>query len=198
MAANRKDILRDYECEGQMSIFEIADKPLKFHEREWLEGHGYKNIYYEKPPRPGIYEFADIENPTKTKKLEVAKNGSVELGHLAMGSFRAVWWRPIKETEQNRSEDLEEIIDDYIREHPTCFYVFGHYLDKVDGWHKVPEELPTFKDWTLVDVVVYGKKTGTPWMEHEKWEAKDWAFRSIDDRGNTESITVLAWRLSDK
>lgn len=88
--------------------------------------------------------------------------------------------------------------DDYIREHPTCFYVDGHYLDREEGWHKVPEELPMFMTWHLIDVVLYGKKTGTPWMEHGKWEAKDWAFRSVDDRRNTESVTVLAWKLSEE
>lgn len=88
--------------------------------------------------------------------------------------------------------------DDYIKEHPTCFYVTGHYLDREQGWHKVPEELPNFVTWQLVDVVVYGKQTGTPCMEHGKWEAKDWAFRSVDDRRNTETLTVLAWKLSDK
>lgn len=87
-----------------------------------------------------------------------------------------------------------ETSDDYIREHPTCFYVFGHYLDKADGWHKVPEELPTFSEWTAVDVVLFGKKTGTPWMEHGKWEAKDWTFRSIDQRRDTESTEILAWK----
>ena len=88
--------------------------------------------------------------------------------------------------------------DDYIREHPTCFYVTGHYLDREQGWHKVPEELPNFTTWNLIDVVLFGKKTGTPWMEHGKWEAKDWAFRSVDDRRNTESVTVLAWKLSEE
>jgi hypothetical protein len=88
--------------------------------------------------------------------------------------------------------------DDYIQENPTCFYVFGHYLDREQGWHKVPDQLPTFTEWTLIDVVVFGKKTSTAWMEHEKWEAKDWAFRSVDDRRNTESVTVLAWKLSEE
>lgn len=91
-----------------------------------------------------------------------------------------------------------EIKDDYIRENPTCFYVFGHYLDRAQGWRKVPEELPTFTEWTLIDVVVFGKKTSTAWMEHEKWEAKDWTFRSVDDRRNIESVTVLAWKLSEE
>ena len=89
----------------------------------------------------------------------------------------------------------KETKDDYIREHPTCFYVTGHYLDRSEGWHKCPEELPNFATWQLIDVVLYGKKTGAPWMEHEKWEAKEWTFRSIDDRRDTESVTVLAWKL---
>ena len=88
--------------------------------------------------------------------------------------------------------------DDYIRDNPTCFYVFGHYLDKEQGWHKVPDCLPTFNTWTLVDVVLFGEKTGTAWMEHEKWEAKDWTFRSVDDKRKTESTKVLAWKLSEK
>lgn len=106
---------------------------------------------------------------------------------------------PIKEPEpfMNPPEPVEEIKDDYIRENPTCFYVFGHYLDREQGWHKVPDELPTFTEWTTIDVVLFGKKTGTPWMEHGKWEAKDWTFRSLDERRDTESIEVLAWKVSD-
>lgn len=88
-----------------------------------------------------------------------------------------------------------EIKDDYIRENPTCFYVFGHYLDREQGWHKMPEELPTFNSWTLVDVVLFGKKTGTAWMEHEKWEAQYWAFRSIDERSS--EVEFLAWKKSE-
>lgn len=91
-----------------------------------------------------------------------------------------------------------ETTDDYIRENPTCFYVLGYYLDSAAGWHKVPDELPTFTEWTLIDVVVFGKKTSTAWMEHEKWEAKDWAFRSIDDRRNTETTEILAWKKSEE
>lgn len=87
--------------------------------------------------------------------------------------------------------------DEYIEENPTCFYVFGYYLDRNKGWHKVPEELPTFYAWTLIDAVVFGKKTSTAWMEFEKWEAKDWAFRSVDDRRNAETVEVLAWKLSE-
>ena len=92
----------------------------------------------------------------------------------------------------------KETTDEYIKENPTCFYVFGYYLDRSEGWHKMPEELPTFSSWQLVDVVCFGKKTGTPWMELEKWEAKDWAFRSIEAWGNRESIEILAWKLSDR
>ena len=94
-------------------------------------------------------------------------------------------------------EPKTEPTDDYIKEHPTCFYVFGHYLDREDGWHKVPDELPTFTEWTTIDVVLFGKKTGTPWMEHGKWEAKDWTFRSLEERRDTESIEVLAWKVSN-
>lgn len=92
----------------------------------------------------------------------------------------------------------EDIMDDYIRENPTCFYVFGHYLDKAAGWHKVPEELPNFRTWQVIDVVLFGEKTSTAWMELAKWEAKDWTFRSLDDRRNTETTEVLAWKLADK
>lgn len=95
-------------------------------------------------------------------------------------------------------EPEPEIKDDYIRENPTCFYVFGHYLDREQGWHKMPEELPTLNAWTLVDVVLFGKKTGTAWMEHEKWEAQYWTFRSVDDRRSTESTEILAWALSKR
>ena len=62
----------------------------------------------------------------------------------------------------------------------------------------VPEELPEFKEWTPVDVVLFGKKTGTPWMELDKWEAKGWTFRSKDDKRGTESIEVMAWKRSEE
>ena len=106
---------------------------------------------------------------------------------------------PIKEPEpfMNPPEPVEEIKDDYIRENPTCFYVFGHYLDKEQGWHKVPDELPVFTEWTTIDVVIFGKKTGTAWMEHGKWEAKDWTFRSVDQRRTSEDTEILAWKVSD-
>ena len=158
---------------------------LKGHEAEWLRAQGFKNWYEEHPPKPGVYEWADIECPAKTRKLEVSENGGIVIGKL---DFNPIWWKPVK----------PYITDDYIRENPSCFYVLGHYLDRDAGWHKMPEELPTFNSWTLVDVVLFGKKTGTAWMEHEKWEAKDWAFRSVDDRRNTETTEVLAWKLSDK
>lgn len=99
--------------------------------------------------------------------------------------------------EKQPQKPKKEPEDDYIRENPTCFYVFGHYLDREKGWRKMPEELPTFSTWKLCDVVLFGKKTGTAWMEHEKWEAQYWAFRSKDDRRNVETTEVLAWRLSD-
>lgn len=113
-------------------------------------------------------------------------------GQLSLfdGNFMAKTWQ--------KHGKKPEITDDYIRENPTCFYVLGHYLDSAQGWHKVPEELPNFTTWQLIDVVLFGKQTGTAWMEHEKWEAKDWVFRSVDDRRNTETTEVLAWKLSDK
>lgn len=101
--------------------------------------------------------------------------------------------RLLKTEEPERQQDTQ---DEYLKENPTCFYAFGHYLDRADGWHKVPEELPMFTPWQKVDVVLFGKKTGTAWMEHEKWEAKDWTFRSLDENRRTESTEVLAWKLS--
>ncbi len=93
-------------------------------------------------------------------------------------------------------KEPKETTDEYIKENPTCFYVFGHYLDREEGWHKVPDELPTFTEWTLIDVVLFGKKTNTPWLELKKWQAKDWTFRRIE--GDTpETTTVLAWKVSD-
>ena len=97
----------------------------------------------------------------------------------------------------NGSEEPKASEDEYIKENPTCFYVLGHYLDREQGWHKMPEELPNFNTWLLIDVVLFGKKTSTAWMEHEKWEAKDWAFRSVDDRRNSETTEILAWKLSN-
>ena len=97
-----------------------------------------------------------------------------------------------------KPKEKPEINDDYIRENPTCFYVFGYYLDREQGWHKVPEELPNFTAWHKIDVVCFGKATGTSWMELGKWEAKDWTFRSLDERRNTETIEILAWKLSDQ
>lgn len=94
-------------------------------------------------------------------------------------------------------DQKKDTTDDYIKENPSCFYVFGHYLDKNEGWHKMPEELPVFDSWKLIDVVLLGKKTNTPWMEHEKWMAKYWCFKSVDNRRDTESTEILAWKLSD-
>lgn len=81
---------------GQLSIFEFGDKPQKFHEAEWLIGQGYVNVYDKRPPQAGLYEWADIECPTKTKILKVTETGAIEMGRLAMGVFRPCWWRPNK------------------------------------------------------------------------------------------------------
>ena len=40
--------------DGQIDIFAYLDKPAKFHEADWLRAKGFKNIYDEKPPKPGI------------------------------------------------------------------------------------------------------------------------------------------------
>lgn len=123
------------------------------------------------------------------------------LDHYECEGQLSIFDIPIKEPEPFMNppeEPKQEIKDDYIRENPTCFYVFGHYLDREDGWHKVPEELPIFTEWTLIDVVLFGKQTGTAWMELGKWEAKNWTFRSIDERRNTETTEVLAWCIADK
>lgn len=34
-------------------------------------------------------------------------------------------------------------------------------------------------------------------MEHGKWEAKDWTFRSVDQRRTSEDTEILAWKVSD-
>ena len=57
--------------------------------------------------------------------------------------------------------------DDYIKENPTCFYVFGHYLDREDGWHKVPDELPTFTEWSTMMSCSLVKR-----QEHHGWNMK--------------------------
>ena len=92
------------EIPGQISLFDIADKPLKFHEAEWLRAHGYKNVY-EEPPKAGTYEFTDIEHPTKTKRLEVSENGGIMLGGL---DFVARWWRPIQEESAKAAAPVED------------------------------------------------------------------------------------------
>jgi hypothetical protein len=97
----------------------------------------------------------------------------------------------------NGSEEPKEPEDDYIRENPTCFYVFGYYLDRKDGWHKMSNDPPNFSRWHRMDVVVFGKITGTSCMQHERWEAKGSEFRSIGNKQNIETTEILAWKLSD-
>ena len=81
----------------QISMFLFMKTPPRFNEAEWLRAHGFKNIYDERPPIPGMYEWKDIEHPDKSKILEYTGNGCIHLGKLAMGKFRPIWWRPIKE-----------------------------------------------------------------------------------------------------
>jgi len=177
MASNSKNILKDYECEGQMNIFDFIKPECSF------SGHTCNKQELWKI----AHTFDDIKCPEMCcRQCDVRSCGARCNGSEEPKAF------------MNEPKDPDAMSDDYIREHPTCFYVFGHYLDREQGWHKVPEELPTFNTWRLVDVVLFGKKTCTPWMEHGEWEAKDWAFRSIDDRRNTETTEVLAWKLAEE
>lgn len=171
--------LQNYECEGQIDLFDYLktipeDKQPVTKYTCTIIGKECKAHSYKGCSMPGKCELlkqAVIGNNPEPKEPEPFINPP--------------------------EEPKTEPTDDYIKEHPTCFYVFGHYLDREDGWHKVPDELPTFTEWTTIDVVLFGKKTGTPWMEHGKWEAKDWTFRSLDERRDTETIEVLAWKVSD-
>jgi hypothetical protein len=178
--------LQNYECEGQLSIFdgfltELCDTKPEI---------GRKLVFiYEGQEYPCIVEAHCGYDFFWVRFTDNAPEHA-EGWHLSLRGYGESW----KYTKEPTKPD---ITDDYIKEHPTCFYVFGHYLDREDGWHKVPDELPTFTEWTTIDVVLFGKKTGTPWMEHGKWEAKDWTFRSLDERRDTESTEFLAWKVSD-
>lgn len=81
---------------NQMSLFTLmkCDRHIKGYEREWLEANGYKNIYYDKPPKPGIYEWRDIDQMKRVYRLEYRANGNIYYGSL--GDFCAAWWRPIE------------------------------------------------------------------------------------------------------
>ena len=163
--------LQNYECDGQMSIFDFIKPECSF------SGHTCN--------KQELWKIADSLDALQCPHVCCRRCFTKLCGARCNGS-------------EEPAPPKSQITDDYIREHPTCFYVFGHYLDREQGWHKVPEELPSFNTWRLVDVVLFGKKTGTACMEHGEWEAKDWAFRSIDDRRNTETTEVLAWKLANE
>ena len=167
MRTAKRGKLDNYECEGQLSIFDIINPVCSF------SGHTCN--------KKKLWEVADTLDDLQCPHVCCRKCNTRLCGARCNGS-----------------EEPKEPVDDYIKEHPTCFYVFGYYLDKEQGWHKIPEELPNFNTWHLVDVVLFGKKTNTSCMEHEKWEAKDWTFRSVDERRSTETLEILAWKLSDK
>lgn len=173
--------LEGYECEGQLSIFDY----LKAADPRQLKSEQSKICQYSQHTcnKANLWEVADTLDDIKCPRTCCRICSVKSCGARCNGS------------EEPRQQNTQ---DEYLKENPTCFYVFGHYLDREQGWHKVPDLLPTFTEWTLIDVVVFGKKTSTAWMEHGKWEAKDWAFRSVDDRRNTESVTVLAWKLSEE
>lgn len=190
-----KKILNDYECEGQMSIFDFIDKPKDEEAKAAAPVEDFMNPPEEAAKAAGpicehskhtcnkkeLWKVADTLDDTQCPHVCCRMCNTRNCGARCNGS----------------EEPKKEITDDYIKENPTCFYVFGHYLDKADGWHKVPEELPTFTEWTTIDVVIFGKKTSTSWMEHEEWKAKDWTFRSKDQRRDTESTQILAWKISE-
>ena len=213
-----KKILNDnYKCEGQMSIFDFIDKPKDEEAKAAAPIEDFMNSP-EEAAKAADYKArkAYVDALLMKKHTEIEKIPFCE--HSKHSCNKKELWKvadTLDETQcphvccrmcntrncgarcNGSEEPKKEIADDYIKENPTCFYVFGHYLDKADGWHKVPEELPTYTEWTTIDVVIFGKKTSTSWMEHEEWEAKDWTFRSKDQRRNTESTQILAWKISE-
>ena len=87
----------------QMSLLAYLKEPPKFCEAAWLRAHGFTNWYDKKPPAPGMYEWRDIETPTKFKILEYTGTG-IHLGRLAMGTFDPKWWRPIEGSGDGRTD----------------------------------------------------------------------------------------------
>ena len=81
----------------QLTIYSFMKEAPRYNRADWFRAQGFKNIYDEHPPKPGMYEWRDIEIPNKYKILEYTENGGIYLGKLVMGSFRPVWWRPISD-----------------------------------------------------------------------------------------------------
>lgn len=88
----------------QLSLLAYFKEPPKFQEAEWLRAQGFTNWYDRQPPVPGMYEWRDIEIPTKGKVLEYTTGGGIYLGRLAMGRFRPTWWRPIEGSGNGRTD----------------------------------------------------------------------------------------------
>lgn len=216
--------IKNYECDGQLSIFDIIPMQeqkepehvppihrylrygphtlipeVREETKAWLDRNGVPEwVKWHKDSYP-------CKNCTWWDGI-ACRRGFLkthrEYGYLICDNFRQSIVERTPATVGDacpslKNEPKQDTTDEYIQENPTCFYVTGHYLDREEGWHKMPEELPNFVTWHLIDVVLFGKKTGTVWMEHEKWEAKDWAFRSVDNRGNSETTEILAWKISD-
>ena len=80
----------------QISIYSFMPKAPRYDRASWLRAQGFKNIYDEEPPTPGMYEWRDIETPDRGKILEYNEHGGIYLGRLAMGRFNPRWWRPIR------------------------------------------------------------------------------------------------------
>ena len=184
------------QLEGQMSIFDFIKPECSF------SGHtcNKQNLWEVAHTLDNIHCPETCCRQCNIRLCGARCNGSEEPGSKtpAQEYFEETGKTTYWQDSQGKPHRWWRTEDEYIRENPTCFYVFGHYLDREAGWHKVPDQLPTFTEWTVIDVVVFGKKTSTAWMEHRKWEAKDWTFRSVDQRRNTETIEILAWKISEE
>ena len=139
----------NYECEGQTNIFDFIELMKEEAAKAAAPVCEYSKHTCNKK---NLWEAADSLDELQCPHVCCRMCNTRNCGARCNGS----------------EEPKKEIADEYIREHPTCFYVFGYYLDRTEGWHKVPEELPIFKEWTTVDVVIFGEKTGTPWMERKR------------------------------
>lgn len=196
--------LDNYKCEGQLSIFDYLkaadpEQEILSPAQEYYKDTGKTTYWQDSEGKP--FQWWKTKSTCEhsghiCNKAELWKVADTLDGINCPHSCCRICAVNNCGARCNGSEEPPRQQDEYIKENPTCFYVFGHYLDRADGWHKVPEELPMFSPWQHVDVVLFGKKTGHAWMEHDKWEAKDWTFRSLDENRRTESTEVLAWKLS--
>jgi uncharacterized protein YfaT (DUF1175 family) len=87
------------QLDGQLNLYQLMqwNESLRGHEADWLKANGYKNIYIEKPPAPGLYEWRDINQMKRVYNLRYS-DGGVYMGSL--GDFRAIWRRPLAAGEE--------------------------------------------------------------------------------------------------